>query len=522
MASGTINLDTGSPGPSVQYDEFSYEHRHGPKFQGLSAYAEIDHLRRELTDACQHIECDTGLIKNLRDKVDELEKLVEKQKETIKIQSRTISDRRGLRKHQQQSQSPMGMGMGTGTGMGTFPMTPSNHHQHHVQQYQYQGSGASGVSRSGTGTGSVDMMMDTSSSLNARVQSQSQTPQTLNPLDPTSQYGTVFDQPPPKFEIPLSTPYPAYAPAVPPGLASDLGRGIDSFTPMGPTVSSGIDLAHSAPLLGAAGYHKEMANFSTRFMSLMHRSEIFGHEHASLPNIVMDSQLNGNVKEYLMAITSRTEASSLAGSADTRRFVVAKAINRYLIEQILSLTVINGFDASVDQEISAIQKQMTPKTPILLRHLMLTAIATHISTLSQRPNFPEFTQQKVNHHSAKLWQYIAPLGHHSPTKPGKMWTDFNAIIAEAQSLAVDMYAAPLEYRFEFPEQGEPFDPPTMILHENDPHVRWDPQVLQSSDARVLLGITPIVRIRNNSRSPGDVHLYMGQVLLNVSKRQGLP
>ncbi|KAL4912805.1 hypothetical protein BDW62DRAFT_216029 [Aspergillus aurantiobrunneus] len=512
MTSGTASPDTGSPGPSIRYEGFIYENRHPGKFEGPPTNAETDRLRRELDDARQRIDRDTGVINSLHEKVTELEELVKKQKITISTQSRAISDRRVLRKNQQQSQSqsqsqsPMGMGM--------FPMTPTNH-QHHTHQCQYPGSGASGIACCGTsiGTGGgVCMIQNTSPPL--ETQTQAQTPQSVKSPESASKCSTIFDQPPPKFEIPFGALYPAYTPVIHPGLSPGLGREKDVFGAMGSTCTS-----TPSPLFsGTSDYRKQMADFSTRFLALMRRSEIFGQAHASLPNIFVDSHLDEDVKDYLMAISSRAQASVLVGNAATRGFFVAKAINWYLVEKILKITVIKGFDASVDLEISEIQKQMTSDTPILVRHLMLTAMATHVTTFSKSPNFGEFTHQKIHYHLSKLWKYIGPLGHDSTNQNGSMWIDLNTIIAEALFLAIDMYSVPLEYRFEFPEPSEPFDTSTMI--NRDPYALGDPLVLQNSDARVRLGITPIVRVRNNSQSPGSVNLmYLGHVLLKAPRKK---
>ncbi|KAL5338506.1 hypothetical protein BJX70DRAFT_200347 [Aspergillus crustosus] len=474
----------------------------------------IERLRRELDDSRQRIDRDTEVINNLHEKVTELEELVKKQKVTISTQSRTISDRRILRKHQQQSQSQSPLSM----GMGVFPTTASHHH-HHLHQCQYQcpgsGSGTSGVSCCGGGTcggagNGACVVQNTSSPLDNQPQYQSQiqtpTPQSVTSIGSASQYSNLYDQPPPKFEIPFSGPLTPFVTGVPPGLAPSL---------FGPLAAA---FANSSSPEPAADYHKEMADFSTRFLALMRMSEIFGQTHASHPNIFTDSHLEDHVKDYLMAISSRSQASVLVGNAATRGFFVAKAINWYLIDKILKISVIKGFDASVDLEIGQIQKQMTPDTPITVRHLMLAAMTTHLITLSKKSNFPEFNQQRIQSHLTKLWTYIGPLGHDPSNQAGQMWLDLGSIVTEAHALAIDMYSMPLEYRIEFPGQGEHFDPSTMI--NRDPYVHSDPQSLKNGETRVRLGITPIVRIRNNSQSPGEVNLmYLGHVLLNVPRKQ---
>ncbi|KAL3436569.1 hypothetical protein BDV09DRAFT_164642 [Aspergillus tetrazonus] len=530
MAADTSSSNPGSPGPSVQNVDIDYGQQSSHNFNDSSAHLIIQRLRRELDDALLRIDRDTDVISGLHDKVTNLEELVKKQQITINTQSKTISDPRSLRKQHSQIQvhvqSPMGMGL--------FPITPS-HHQHHVHhQYQYPGSGASGAS---CGSG-VCVLQTTPSPLDCQAQVH---PQPAHSPEYSPQSGTVFDQPPPKFEIPPGA-YASFAQISPPGLVPNLGRTSDVFSPFSSTsVSNGVDHTSPTALYDAADCHKRMADFSNRFQTLMRMSEIFGHAHASLPNVFMDSHMDDHVKDYLMAISRGTKASDLLGNAATRGFFVAKAINWYLVEKILNASVTSGFDAAADLEISQIQEQMTSsrssqliptfrlkaltltdlvaETP-LVRHIMLTAVATHITKLTKKSGFTEYNQQKIYNHLHTLWAYIGPLGHDAANQNGPMWNDLHAIVSEAQSLAIDMYSMPLEYKFEFPEQSEPFDPHTMI--NRDPWVLADPSVLQNTDTRVRLGITPITRIRDNSQSPGDVQMvYMGHVLLKGPKKQML-
>ncbi|KAI9373119.1 hypothetical protein BJX61DRAFT_504613 [Aspergillus egyptiacus] len=373
-SSSFSSSETGSPGPTIKYEEGGYDRKPRTIERRPAPASEMESLRRELEDSRQRIDRDTDVINSLHEKVTKLEELVEKQRMTIATQSKTISDRRGLRKHQQQQQqqqqqqSPMRM----------FPMTPSHHH-HHVPQYHYpvsgSGSGAptvSGPGSSAAAAAGVYAIQHPSSPLENQIQGQAQTPQSATSLASTAQSGgTVFDQPPPKFEIPipLCTSYSAYTGVVPSGLAhcsvadlggSNLSTAKDVFTPLCLSANNGTAPTSSKPLYScSADYHKEMGDFSTRFLALMRMSEIFGQTHASLPNIFMDSHLDDKVKNYLMVISSRGQASVLVGNSATRGFFVAKAINWYLIDKILKVTVISGFNASVDREISLIQKQMT-------------------------------------------------------------------------------------------------------------------------------------------------------------------
>ncbi|KAL2828365.1 hypothetical protein BJY01DRAFT_255371 [Aspergillus pseudoustus] len=508
MTSNSTNSSvTGSPGPSVRLEQTEYETMRNPNeaFSSLSASErkEIERLHRELEDAQQRIDRDTEVINNLHEKVTGLEELVRKQKITISTQSRTISDRRVLRKNQQQHQSPMGV----------FPMTPT--HQPHMRQYQVPGSGASVASYTSgvasAASGGVYLVHQSPSPFD------NQTPQSVSSIGLDSQCSTVFDQPPPKFEIPSGPPPPGYPSFLP--SAPTKGKTQDVPDPMVIAISNISNLGISVDTPPTHDdYRKEMALFSTGFSRLMQLAEIFGQSHASLPNIFMDSHLDDRVKEYLIAISSRSQASVLIGNTATRGFLVAKAISYYLVRNILSTSVIKGFDRSIDLEVDEIEEVMVTQPAVGARHALLRAITTHLTTLSKRPNFTNLCQLKIQYHLHMLWRFIGPLSHDPSNQSGQVWTDLIQIITQAQSLAINMYSVPLEYRFEYVEQGEPFDPLTMI--NRDPYVHGDADTLKDGDTRVRLGVTPIVRIRNNAQSPGAVNLmYLGHVLLKTPKKQ---
>lgn len=78
-----------------------------------------------------------------------------------------------------------------------------------------------------------------------------------------------------------------------------------------------------------------------------------------------------------------------------------------------------------------------------------------------------------------------------------------------------MYSVPFEYRFEFPVVNEAFDPVTMV--NSDAFVTGNPMALAASDCRVRLGITPVVRARDNSDCEMGVVRVMslGSVLLRM-------
>ncbi|UCK58288.1 hypothetical protein AFCA_001150 [Aspergillus flavus] len=234
--------------------------------------------------------------------------------------------------------------------------------------------------------------------------------------------------------------------------------------------------------------------------------------------IQFDSQLNPRVKEYVMSISNKIHASTLLGNPCTRPCVVAKAINFYLVHEILQPTVVKGFDAQVDVEINQIQEHLTIETPAVVRHSLLIAIAHHIQTVVNKPEFSECNKNNTHSYMEKLWLLIGPLTHDPLNQYQVVWMDLQDILTEAQALAIDLYSLPFEYSFRFPAVNEIFEPGTMV--NCDQFVGGIPQALRKDNTLVRLGVTPIISISDNSTSPADVRLVgLAKVLLRPPPRR---
>lgn len=110
----------------------------------------------------------------------------------------------------------------------------------------------------------------------------------------------------------------------------------------------------------------------------------------------------------------------------------------------------------------------------------------------------------------RLWPLIGPLTDIETLS--QAWTDLSSIVTDAQNLALDMFSVPFEYKVDFPIMGDLVNPSTTI--NTDPFVPGEPQCLANSDWRVRLGVTPVVRARDNSSDAAVVSIVsLGHVLL---------
>ncbi|KAE8163904.1 hypothetical protein BDV40DRAFT_299051 [Aspergillus tamarii] len=257
---------------------------------------------------------------------------------------------------------------------------------------------------------------------------------------------------------------------------------------------------------------------STRLQSLFSRTQTFGHMYTNFPSIQFDSQLNPRVKEYVMNISDNIHASTLLGNPCTRLCVVAKAINFYLVHHVLQPIVIRGYDAQMDMEIKQIQKHLTIDSPVVVRHSLLIAMAHHIQAVVNKPKFSEFNKNNTHSYMEKLWMLIGPLTHDPLNQYQVVWVDLHDILTEAQALAIDLYSLPFEYSFKFPAVNDIFEPRSMV--NCDQFIGGGPQTLKKHNTLVRLGVTPTIRISDNSTSPADVRLVcLAKVLLRPPPRR---
>ncbi|KAL4893746.1 hypothetical protein BDV59DRAFT_201516 [Aspergillus ambiguus] len=401
--------------------------------------------------ATQPGEGSTGVVQQLQKRIDELEELVRKQRATISNQSKAISDPRVVRRQH-----------ATVSG---FPWTPRH-----------------------GGPNLLPSPLETPLSIASG-----------------SVGSGVFNQPPPPFLL-VQGNHPA-----PTAATEDL----ESST-ANATAGEHHDCVLCSKMNGQ--YACAFVNFDDTFLEIWARlqtlwtkTESYGMTYANIPCIQVDSQMGQNVKDYVISLSDQAQASTLLGQPTTRYCLVAKAINYYLIKEVMKITAAKGFDASSDEEMGHIKQMMYPDTPQVVRQLIVVTLTSHLRELQEKPGFAEFSHHKARVHTNKLWQYVGPLTH-DPFNQYTAWADLFAIVSEAQTLAIDMFSVPFEYKVDFPDMSETFEPTTMI--NRDLFIRGDPQGLKNNDTRVRLSITPIVRMRDNSQRPADIRMAsLAHVLL---------
>ena len=155
---------------------------------------------------------------------------------------------------------------------------------------------------------------------------------------------------------------------------------------------------------------------------------------------------------------------------------------------------------------------------MVVRHSLLIAMAHHIQAVVNKPKFSEFNKNNTHSYMDKLWMLIGPLTHDPLNQHQVVWVDLHDILTEAQALAIDLYSLPFEYSFKFHAVNDIFEPGSMV--NCDQFNDGGPQTLKKDNTLVRLGVTPTIRISDNSTSPADVRLVgLAKVLLRPPPRR---
>lgn len=129
--------------------------------------------------------------------------------------------------------------------------------------------------------------------------------------------------------------------------------------------------------------------------------------------------------------------------------------------------------------------------------------------MRRKPGFNDFLQRRIHENTVKAWNLVAPLMHESSENA---WDDLVVLMNEAHNLALKMYSGPHEFKFEYANTNDLFDPGFTV--NRDKQITGDAQTLARNQYRVKLGITPTITFRNHASGSGDPRIiHYGGVLL---------
>ncbi|KAL2426310.1 hypothetical protein ABEF95_003151 [Exophiala dermatitidis] len=236
----------------------------------------------------------------------------------------------------------------------------------------------------------------------------------------------------------------------------------------------------------------EYAEVQRQFAKVWSMAEAFAVAHVNVPSTAKDNAMPQRLKDVLLNAATRNTAYQFMSTPMTRYFLVTKVILQWIMRFVLKADCFSGFDKNIDSTIESCRSQIYQSTPAQVKHQLLTTVGLQMAALRRNPRFEGFLAHLAKTRGNKLWEDITPMMHQ---KTARDWEDMLTLMREAHKLAFYMFSGPDEYRFEFPQHGQPFNKNTM--ESKDPQAPKSPDQLEAKSATVRLAYTPQVMGRRN-------------------------
>jgi hypothetical protein len=483
-------------------------------------------LRKDLDQAVERIdELTTQLqksqvqVKDQAEKIEELEEIIVKQKRTIKVQSDQISDTRETNNPRRVGQITRPTIFDQPPPIYNQPQPIPSYHPQPAPGYQpqpissYQPHPAPGylrqVSAEGSPSGSRSIGDLSTPSRSQSGQSQpraahmpstpshgTQTPSVHSP------YGSTPSVPgTPNVYRPSYFPESRSASRNTSG-ASQEGRreGMSSR----PTASGLARAMGTVPLQDED--EVEEIPWPAEFSQFFKLTEDWARNYANVPNQYHDKHMPEELLASMKRQASEDLVMTLLGSGATRYFLIARAMNTWIINDIFRAQCFLNYWPEFDQKLLQ-YRQGHQDWPIHVRASRLIEVAQSAKQMQARPGFEQFLSSLITEKVHGVWERLQPL-----LAPGVLnsqaFDDTVHLIREALRVGLLMITTPLVYRIDFPKSSPPtyFSPTAMI--NRDPELRGDPLTLLRECAVVRLGITPVIVITSfagSSSMPRTVH-----------------
>ncbi|ODH41141.1 hypothetical protein ACO22_01441 [Paracoccidioides brasiliensis] len=476
-------LQKGAPA-AIQAETFhSMQHRLDEMLTALDAReSDLYHVKVELAEARVSFQRDREAMHDMERRIIELEDIIEKQRMTINLQSRTISGPGPA--------IPRTKPRAMSCGFSTPEHHPFNQEGPRVSHFQH-----------------------------------------------------VFSQPPPKFGL-ASLQTQANAPAfgriqapptsIAPAAAAAAGGGggsaafmspidrLNAFLPPlvpSPAVEEKLVAMSSLPAVAPEGSMVMEAaslngkDFAAMLKALFKKTETFGQTYVSTSDATVDNAIDPDIQGFLQACSHPSALPTFQRDPKSRTLLLIKAINLYLVIKVLHICVLFGFDTTADSEIEQMLDLVFPAASANVRVIFYEAIRLQVNRIRNKPLFCNFYNKRKSENAKSLFGYIQHLVQRNhPT----IWGDFVELIEEAHSLAIIMFSGPYEFHMRFAEVGDLFDMKTMCTRKTGGICdTMDPRTLMKGCYRVKLGIAPTIVFRDNAAPGTDAMpaIFVGDVLL---------
>jgi hypothetical protein len=298
------------------------------------------------------------------------------------------------------------------------------------------------------------------------------------------------------------------------------------------TAMSNMDNSMALVVTGDRRVIPGSVELTKAFEKLYNMVEKYARAHVNFVSNEKDGNMPQFVKQALLAAAAPANAFPFMGKPESRYHMVTKAIVIWINKEILKGTSFAGFNPEVNSIIEDIRNKMyqgifsvmppIPSdanrvllgTPVVIKKMYLSDIASHVNKLLNAPGFKEFIHGTCRDKGNQIWKLVKPMMHQ---KTSNDWNDMYALMTDAHKLAIDMLLSGNEFTFEHVDIQTKFSSNIMI-NKDQSMMSIPGQDLAQRGAVVRLPITPkvLARAYDNGGNTHEGLVYRSTVLVKWS------
>lgn len=249
----------------------------------------------------------------------------------------------------------------------------------------------------------------------------------------------------------------------------------------------------------------------TEFSSLFARVERFCSDYFNIPDKEADRQWPFLLADNIVRESNQDHVSGLASDNRTRHLLIARIILSWLEAHCFHVRLIKGFSDHTDKVVYNLRRQVKQGNSIDVRRGLAQAQADTVVELTRNPSFETWKtdriKDEVNRMMTRLISALIP-----GTNLAQVGNTFKSILADAWRIGLMMATRTLVFQMWFPPCATPFDPRSMI-NGNPYELQGTPDELVQRGARVSLGVTPQITIKDLMEEEGPKTVHLANVVL---------
>ncbi|KAL8917679.1 MAG: hypothetical protein Q9208_007805 [Pyrenodesmia sp. 3 TL-2023] len=251
--------------------------------------------------------------------------------------------------------------------------------------------------------------------------------------------------------------------------------------------------------------------WAAEFTSLFKKIERFCLDNMNVPDEDADEEWPRVLAFQIAKESSPEHVTSLISDPRTRYLLIARLIIDWIESHFFKIKIIKGFSPDYDTKIYDLHRKIKAEPSIPLRRGLTQAECDTVFELTQHPSFPTWRLNQIRESTNTLLErFRAAIKSH--TDLALRGETFASILADAFDIGLKIATRPLAMHMWFPPSAETtlFNPRCM-LHRNvyAQATTVTPDELEKRGARIALGVTPVITVRDLMEEKGDektVHL----------------